>query len=60
MKKLFPLGLSVLALTTTSPAARADAEDYIPEPLLMRSQALGQLFRTSPYGQRFRLGEVGA
>ena len=60
MKKSQIIGILSLGTFVSLPSSRAETGDYIPEPLLMRSQALGQLLRTSPYLQRFRLGEEGA
>ncbi|RZA22652.1 MAG: DUF3187 family protein [Proteobacteria bacterium] len=60
MKNLLAYGLILTSYFTNLPVALAEASDYVPEPLLLRSEALGQLFRSSPYAQRIRLGEEGA
>lgn len=52
--------LNLLALLITPLAFGEDAASaYVPEPLLLRSEALGQIFRSSPLMQRFRLGQIG-
>jgi len=55
----FCFGLLVcLGLCAKSASAEVKGP-YIPEPLQMRSEAIGQLFRTSPLAQRFKLLSAG-
>ena len=56
------ISISLLAILLNSLAWGEENKviaEYVPEPLLLRSEAIGQLFRSSPVMQRFRLGKMG-
>ncbi len=58
MKIVLSIRLSFLMglLAMARSAAGQEQVGYVPEPLQMRSEALGQLFRNSPLSQSFGLG----
>ncbi|MBC7660722.1 MAG: DUF3187 family protein [Chitinophagaceae bacterium] len=49
----------VLIGITLSGHAFSEELSYVPDPLILRSEALSQMFRSSPITQKFRLGEAG-
>ncbi len=64
VKNRSALGLLWTLISVSSAASAAEGEAplarYLPEPLIMRSEAFSQLFRSSPVLQKAELGEAGA
>lgn len=59
MQKLFAYFLAALVYVSPIPKAIAQESGYVPEPWTLRSEGLSQLFRSSPFAQRFQLTEAG-